>query len=132
MPKITTTYEMSAWNENTNRDLPPPQKCTNVIAPGKFSGAMEGEGESFYLLNYITEKTGFFTGYTCFKGKIGAKQGSFVLADDGIFDEKGAYTKWTIVKGSGTADLISIKGTGGFSATEGMKITIDLNYQLPE
>ncbi|VAW20643.1 hypothetical protein MNBD_ALPHA11-2172, partial [hydrothermal vent metagenome] len=102
MPKITATYEMSTWNENTVRDLPSPQKCANVVAPGNFSGAMEGEGSSFYLLNYVTEKTGFFTGYTCFKGKIGPKQGSFVLADDGRFDEKGAYTKWTIVKASGT------------------------------
>jgi hypothetical protein len=102
-----------------------------VTAPGEFTGPLTGEGQTFYILNYITEKTGLFSGYTFFKGAIGEKNGSFVLADDGTFDSTTATTKWTIVPGSGTGDLTGISGKGGFCATEGLTVSFDLDYQLP-
>ncbi len=130
MTKVTGTYQMTDWKEIPLRAMEPPQKCTSVMAPGIFSGPLEGEGQTFYVLNYVGEKTGLFSGFTFFKGKIGDKQGSFVLADDGHFDPKAATTKWTIVAGSGTDDLAGITGTGGFSATEGLTVTFELDYQL--
>ncbi len=137
MNKVTGTYTMTAWKETPLRELEPPQKCTSVVAPGNFTGPLVGEGQTFYVLNYITEKTGLFSGYTFFKGKISDKEGSFaegsfVLADDGTFDTIAARTKWTIIEGSGTGDLFGITGHGGFSATEGLKVTFDLEYELSE
>ena len=131
MTQITGTYHMTDWKETPLRELTPPQKCSSVTAPGNFVGPLEGEGQTFYLLNYVTEKTGLFSGYTFFKGKIGELEGSFVLADDGTFDTVAARTKWTIVQNSGTGDFDGISGTGGFAATEGLKVTYDLDYQLP-
>ena len=131
MTKITGTYQMTDWQETPLRELAPPQKCSTVLAPGIFTGPLEGEGQTFYVLNYVTEKTGLFSGYTFFKGKIGDLEGSFVLADDGNFDTVAARTKWTIVADSGTGDLAGISGTGGFDATEGLKVSFELDYTLP-
>ena len=132
MTKIAGTYEMSEWNEETLLNKEPPKKCTRVKAPGVFSGQMSGSGQTHYLINYVSEKTGPFTGYTFFEGKIGNRSGSFVLADEGIFDPEAATTKWTIVKGSGTNELKGISGTGGFRASTGLKMSFELDYELPD
>ncbi len=131
MPKVNGTYKMSAWNETTLRDLAPPQKCTSVAAPGTFSGPLIGEAETFYVLSYVSADTGVFSGFTLFEGSIGDLEGGFVLEDDGTFDTKAATSKWTIVKDSGTGDLKGISGTGGFSATDGLTISFELEYSLP-
>lgn len=132
MISVTGTYQMSEWQETPLAQNNPPQKCTSVIAPGIFSGQLEGKGQTFYLLSYITEKTGLFSGYTLFEGKIGELVGSFVLRDEGKFDATAATTKWTIIPGSGTQDLKGISGTGGFSATQGLTVTFELSYELPD
>ena len=132
MPKITGTYTMSDWKETDLRSAPPPMKCTSVAAPGSFTGDLQGEGDTHYLLYYRDEKIGLFSGFTTFTGTLAGRTGTFVFQDDGTFDEKAATTKWTIVPGSGSGELAGITGKGGFSATSGLTITFELDYMLPE
>lgn len=130
MTSADGTYTMQEWNEEPLRELVPPQKCTRVEAHGPMEGALNGEAQTFYVLAYITKDSGTYSGYTYFKGSVDGREGSFVMADEGTFDPKSAKTKWTIVDGSGTGDLVGISGTGGFSATHGLTVEFTLNYQL--
>lgn len=130
MMKSTGTYAMAEWNEVAARELPPPQKCTRVDAHGTMDGGMKGEAQTIYMLAYVRADEGVFSGYTYFKGQVGERAGSFVLADEGAFDAKTATTKWAIVKGSGTGELAGISGAGGFSATHGLTVEFTLEYEF--
>jgi hypothetical protein len=129
MPKITGTYAMQDWQEEPYRDEPVPLKLTRVHAHGDVSGGVTGIGPSFFLIAYIGG-TGPYTGYTQFTGTLGGVDGSFVMADDGIFDPEAATSRWTIVEGSGTGGLAGITGTGGFRATHGLTVSFTLDYEL--
>lgn len=130
MQKITGRYAMEAWNENALRDRTVPQKCSTVEAHGPMTGGLAGAAQTFYLLAYVTEKVGAFSGYTYFEGALDGREGGFVLADEGTFDETSATTCWTIVEGSGTAALEGISGTGGFRATNGLTVDFTLEYEI--
>lgn len=130
MTSANGTYTMQVWNETPWREMPPPQKCTRVDAHGPMVGALNGEAQTFYVLAYITDDSGTYSGYTYFKGSVDGREGGFVMADEGVFGPKSADTKWTIVAGSGTDDLAGISGTGGFSATHGLTVEITLDYRF--
>lgn len=130
MPKVSATYAMANWEEDTLRDVPPPGKCTSVKAHGRITGALEGEGESFYIIAYLNDVGGSFSGYTSFTGTLDGKKGSFILRDEGMADERSARSTWIIVEGSGTGELKGIEGTGGFVAEQGLTFDFTLDYTL--
>lgn len=130
MTTVNGQYAMAEWNETPLIAQEPPQKSARVEAWGKIEGALKGDAKTFYILSYITSDTGVFTGFTHFNGKLGAREGGFVLIDNGTFDAKSATSKWTIVEGSGRGDFKGIKGSGGFKANHGL--TFDFELELEE
>ena len=49
-----------------------------------------------------------------FRGKLGGRQGSFVLQGQETVENGKIKATWSVVPGSGTADLSSLRGEGGF------------------
>lgn len=130
MHKITGTYAMADWQEDTYRDEPIPLKLTRVHAHGAISGGLNGTAHTFYLIAYLGE-SGPFTGYTQFTGTYEGQEGSFTLRDEGVFDPQSAASDWKVVEGSGTGGFAGITGSGGFRASEGMTFDFTLDLTFP-
>lgn len=125
--KISGTYAMAEWNEKPVIDAEIPNKLTRVLVHGTLSGGMIGNAETRYLLAYVHEHGGHFSGYCRFVGEIGGRSGSFLIEEHGTSDATSATSKWTILPGSGTGDLKGATGRGGFRAEHGLNVDYNLD-----
>jgi Protein of unknown function (DUF3224) len=63
-----------------------------------------------------------------FNGKLGGRQGTFVLQGSETLDNGKISAKWHVVPGSGTGDLVGLRGDGGFEGEFGKGSTGTLDY----
>ncbi|MEV5240060.1 DUF3224 domain-containing protein [Streptomyces cinnamoneus] len=86
-----------------------------------FSGGIEAvETSCEYVIAYVTEKTGTFTGMEVLSGRLDGRAGTFVVEERGRFDDDGTvHCTFEVVPGSGTAALTGLRGTGTFTARHG-------------
>jgi hypothetical protein len=61
-------------------------------------------------------------------GKLGGRQGSFVLQGSEIVENGKIKAKWFVVPGSGTGDLSGLRGEGGFEGEFGKGSEGTLDY----
>ena len=54
-----------------------------------------------------------------FSGKLGGRQGSFVLSGQETVENGKIKATWRVVPGSGTGDLAGLRGKGGFEGDFG-------------
>jgi len=54
-----------------------------------------------------------------FRGKLGGRQGTFVLQGSEIVENGKIKATWFVVPGSGTGDLSGLRGEGGFEGDFG-------------
>ena len=74
--------------------------------------------------------TAHLVGLQRITGSVGERRGSFVAEARADHTGKSSHGSWSIVEGSGTADLGGIKGTGSFDAPGGPNATYELDYEL--
>ena len=58
------------------------------------------------------------------------KAGSFVLQRTGVFEGGLAQESYSVVAGSGTGDLRTLRGEGTSSVGHGSELPVTLNYEL--
>lgn len=63
-----------------------------------------------------------------FTGKLGGRQGTFVLQGHEIVENSKIRATWVVVPGSGTGDLSGLRGEGGFEGQFGKGSTGTLDY----
>jgi hypothetical protein len=63
-----------------------------------------------------------------FRGKLGGRQGSFVLQGSEIVENGKIKARWFVVPGSGTGELSGLRGEGGFEGHFGKASTETLEY----
>jgi hypothetical protein len=63
-----------------------------------------------------------------FRGKLGGRQGTFVLQGEEMVANGNIKAKWFVVPGSGTGDLSGLRGEGGFSGSFGKGSEGTLDY----
>jgi len=63
-------------------------------------------------------------------GRIGGRSGSFVLQLSGTFEDGTVKATWSVVPGSGTNDLRSLRGEGHFAAPSGQSASVTLDYDI--
>lgn len=61
-------------------------------------------------------------------GRIGGRSGSFVLQHSGTFQAGTAKATWSVVAGSGTGELHSLRGEGGFASGHQERYPMTLDY----
>lgn len=130
--KLTGTYAMADWNEDATIDAPIPNKLTRALIHGTLTGGIEGKAETRYLLAYINENGGHFCGYCRIEGRIGEREGSLLIAEQGTSDATSATSNWTILPESGTGDFKGVTGTGGFRAEHGLNVDFTLEIAFPD
>jgi hypothetical protein len=63
-----------------------------------------------------------------FRGKLGGRQGTFVLQGSEIVENGKIKATWFVVPGSATGDLSGLRGEGGFEGRFGKGSAGTLDY----
>src|SRR4051794_22501289 len=127
MTKATGSFAVQGWDESTY-DKHEGGKLTRASVTQTFAGDIEGEGNVEWLMSYRDDETAHFVGLQVLRGVFGQRTGSVVLSTVGEFDGNKAKGRWTVVKGSGTDELVGITGKGSFDAPMGGEPSWKLDY----
>jgi uncharacterized protein DUF3224 len=120
-----TTFKIDSWDEQPYAD-----KLSRAQVKATYSGDIEGQGETEWLMCYREDKTADFVGFQRITGRLGGRSGSFVFESTGAFDGKVAAGPLAIVHGSGTGELAGIVGQGTLSAPMGGEPLVSLDYDF--
>jgi hypothetical protein len=130
MPKANGSFQITSFNEDTYEDRGEKAKLTHAWGDQAFSGDIEGDGQVHWLMSYRPDGTATYVGLQRIKGTLVGRRGTFVIDASGEFDGAASRGRWSIIRGSGTADLAGVTGTGTFEAPGGPKATYELDYEL--
>ena len=84
-----------------------------------FTGDIEGESPVRALEVLRDDKSACLASVQRFRGKLGGRQGTFVLQGSEIVENGKIKATWFVVPGSGTGDLSRLRGEGGFEGDFG-------------
>lgn len=93
-----------------------------------FSGDIEGRSPVRALQLLRDDKSACLISMQRFQGKLGDRQGSFVLQGSETVEKGRIKAKWSVVPGSGTGDLSGLRGEGGFEGEFGKGSDGTLDY----
>lgn len=123
-------FNIKSWDEkpySEGQDLP---KMTRASVDKTFTGDIDGEGHVEYVMMYRSDGTAAFVGLERITGRIAGRNGSFVLQRTGIFEDGQAKESYSVVTGSGTGELRSLRGEGTSSVGHAADYPFALNYEL--
>jgi hypothetical protein len=136
MPTTQTTghFTFANWEE---RGLGPSDDASPRLAHASVTNAFSGGIEAAdticeYTIAYVTEKTGTFAGMELLTGRLDGREGSFAVEERGSFEADGTvHCTFEVVAGSGTGELVGLRGSGGFVARHGeASVPYDFEYGL--
>jgi hypothetical protein len=124
------TFKVTGWKENPRGDQEGSPKITDATMTSTMNGDVEGEAVSDSLMVYPSETYASFVGLQRVTGRIGDREGSFVLQSAGTWEGGVAKSDWFVVPHSGTGGLAGLKGSGGSTsgASEGGDFTLDYDF----
>jgi uncharacterized protein DUF3224 len=93
-----------------------------------FAGDIEGESPVRALQALRGDKSASLVSMQRFRGKLGGRQGTFVLQGSEIVENGKITARWFVVPGSGTGDLSGLRGEGGFEGDFGKGSDGTLDY----
>lgn len=93
-----------------------------------FAGGIDGESTVRALEARREDRTASMVSMQRFRGKLGGRQGTFVLQGSETVENGKVKAKWFVVPGSGTGDLAGLRGEGGFEGDFGKGSTGTLDY----
>jgi hypothetical protein len=125
--QATGTFKIDSWDEAPHDEG---GGLARAVVKQTFSGDIQGEGQTEWLMWYRADKTADFAGYLRVDGGVGDRSGTLVFQSTGAFDGKEAAGPLEIVPGSGTGELAGITGRGTFSAPLGGEPSVSLDYDF--
>ncbi len=93
-----------------------------------FTGDIDGESPVRALQTLRDDHSASLVSVQRFRGKLGGRQGTFVLQGQEIVENGKIKATWFVVPGSGTGDLSGIRGEGGFEGDFGKRSEGTLDY----
>ena len=93
-----------------------------------FTGDIEGESPVRALQVLRDDKSASLVSMQRFRGKLGGRQGTFVLKGSEMVKDGKITARWFVVPGSGTGDLSGLRGEGGFEGEFGKGSDGTLDY----
>ena len=94
----------------------------------RFSGDINGESPVRALQVLRDDKSATLVSLQRFQGKLGGRQGTFVLQGQETVENGKIKAKWFVVPGSGTGELTGLRGEGGFVGEFGKGSEGTLDY----
>jgi len=96
----------------------------------RFTGQLEGESMAEFTAVLPREGDGRFHGFQRVYGRLGEREGAFVLSVTGTYTNGQPRGEWTIVPRSGSGDFTHIRGSGTFSLPDGKPGRYRLEFDL--
>ena len=93
-----------------------------------FTGDLDGESPVRALQVLRDDHSASIVSVQRFRGKLGGRQGTFVLQGQEIVENGKVKATWFVVPGSGTGDLSGLRGEGGFEGDFGKGSQGTLDY----
>jgi hypothetical protein len=93
-----------------------------------FTGDIEGESPVRALQVQRDDKSACLVSMQRVSGKLGGRQGTFVLQGAETVENGKIKARWAVVPGSGTGGLIGLRGEGGFEGEFGKGSDGTLDY----
>jgi len=93
-----------------------------------FTGDIDGETPVRALPVLGNDKSASLVSLQRFRGKLGGRQGTFVLQGSEIVENGKIKVTWFVVPGSRTGDLSGLRGEGGFEGDFGKGSDGTLDY----
>lgn len=123
-------FKSGNWDEQTFQELEGDGKLTRATANFSYSGDIEGECITNYLMVYPSGGVVHFVGLDWITGTIGGRSGSFVLQESGTYAPEQLTATWFVVPGSGTGALTGLNGTGSYThqQSDGDDVSYTLDY----
>ncbi|UZE31272.1 DUF3224 domain-containing protein [Pseudomonas asplenii] len=81
-------------------------------------------------MSYSNDGIANFVGFERIGGVISDKRGTFIIQHSGSFSEGKARSTWSVVKGSGTGDLVGLGGNGHYVAGHGEPAQVSFEYSF--
>ncbi len=132
MPLTTSSFTMKTWDEKPYAEIEGLPKLAHAHTTNTYTGDISGEASANYVIFYPAERVGVFRGYEQIVGRIGDREGAFVLEHVGSWEGGTVTTATSVVADSGTGDLAGLTGSGGFVARHEIPETpVTLDYELP-
>src|SRR5215216_4423919 len=123
-------FAIKSWDEKPYGEGEGLPRLTRATVTKTFTGDIEGDGQVEYLMMYRSDGSATFIGLERIVGRIGGKAGTFVLERSGTFEGGQAKESYSVVPGSGTADLRSLRGEGTSAVGHGSEHPFTLAYEL--
>jgi hypothetical protein len=93
-----------------------------------FSGDIAGESDVRALQVRRDDRSASMVSLQRFRGKLGGRQGTFVLQGSEVIENGKIKATWFVVPRSGTGDLSGLRGEGGFEGEFGKGSRATLDY----
>ena len=132
MNTANARYTIKKWDEkpiDERQELP---KLTRAAVTRTFTGDIAGEGDVEYLMMYRSDGSATFVGLERIVGHVAGKAGSFVLQRTGTFENGMAKETYFVISGSGTGQLVGLRGEGTSAVGHGTEHPLTLNYELQD
>jgi hypothetical protein len=122
-------FKVTNWDEQPYDESGP--KLTRASVTQAYTGDIVGEGKVEYLMAYREDGSASYVSSERVVGRLGGREGSFVLQGSGTFEGGTARVRYSVVPGSGTGDLANLRGEGGIESVHGAEYsTATLNYDF--
>ena len=134
---VKSTFTTKHWNEKTWDGKPANEVEGNKLSRAEvlntYDGDLKGQSELQYLMTYHGDGTGHFIGLERVEGSLKGRSGSFVIHHTGTFDDLGVKGTVTVVPGSGTGDLSTLRGEGSYDlAGQQEAYPISFDFEIEE
>ena len=127
---VNARFAIKSWDEKAYSEVQGLPKLTRATVSKTFSGDIEGESQVEYLMMYRSDGSASFVGLERVVGRLNGKSGSFVLQRIGTFEGGQAKESYSVVSGSGTGELRTLRGEGTSSVGHGSEHPFTLTYEL--
>jgi hypothetical protein len=128
---LNATFAIKSWDETPYHEAPESPKLTRASVTKTYTGDIAAQSTVEYLMMYRPDGSATFVGLERVVGQLGGKNGSFVLQRTGVFENGQAKESYSVIPGSGTAELTGLSGSGKSEVGHGMEHPFALNLDLP-
>jgi hypothetical protein len=121
--KITVQHsEATPYDRSANTAL------VEISLKETFAGDIDGESTVRALQAQRDDRSASMVSMQRFCGRLGGRQGTFVLQGSEIIESGKIRATWFVVPASGTGELSGLRGEGGFEGDFGKGSTGVLDY----
>ena len=119
---IVSSSEVKLYDQTTSPTL------VEIRIEETFAGDLEGESMVRALQLQRDDRSASMVSLQRFRGKLGGRQGTFVLQGSELVENGKIKATWFVVPRSGTGDLSGLRGEGGFEGDFGKGSDGTLEY----